>query len=167
MGDIDNDGILDLFVVCAEGTRLLIGKSDGGFVDTTAQAGLGVQAPGGRSALLLDADHDGDLDILVCNPGPLGNQLWNNNADGTFTNIALAAGIACPNGGCTMALAGDLDGDRDTDLVICAKASPAKSSLMICSAATMKRTWAESISGVTSAVCCRTSTVMGNLISWF
>ena len=126
MGDIDNDGILDLFVVCAAGNRLFLGKSEGGFIDTTAQASLGTQASGGRSALLLDADHDGDLDILVCNPGPLGNQLWNNNADGTFTNIAVAAGIACPNSGCTLALAGDLDGDRDTDLVILREGQPAK-----------------------------------------
>ena len=126
MGDIDNDGILDLFVVCAAGNRLFLGKSEGGFIDTTAQASLGAQASGGRSALLLDADHDGDLDILVCNPGPLGNQLWNNNADGTFTNIAVAAGIACPNSGCTLALAGDLDGDRDTDLVILREGQPAK-----------------------------------------
>jgi Tfp pilus assembly protein PilF len=126
MGDIDNDGILDLFVVCAEGTRLFMGKGDGSFGGATSQPGPDGQVPGMRATLLLDADHDGDLDILVCNPGQSGNQLWNNNANGTFTNIAVSAGIACPNGGCTMALAGDLDSDRDTDLVILREGQPIK-----------------------------------------
>lgn len=125
MGDIDNDGILDLFVVGAEHNWLLTGKPDGTFGPSGAQRAFD-SAPGGRSALLLDADHDGDLDILVCNPGPSGNQLWNNNADGTFTNIAASAGILCPNGGCVMALPGDLDGDRDTDLVLLREGGPAK-----------------------------------------
>ncbi len=124
IGDFDNDDIPDLFVTGAAGNRLLRGKGDGTFADITRQAGLEAPSDPGRSAWFLDADHDGDLDAFVCSAGA--NQLWNNNGDGAFTNIALKAGVACADGGSVLVLPGDLDSDRDLDLVILRRDQPAK-----------------------------------------
>jgi hypothetical protein len=65
-GDFDNDGLTDLFVVCRGTNRLFKGKVDGSFLDVTAQAGVGVSRSEGGSALFVDMDHDGDLDLFVC-----------------------------------------------------------------------------------------------------
>ena len=126
LGDYDNDEIVDLFIAGEKGNLFFRGKGDGTFVDVTTQTGVGGQPVGTRSVLFLDADHDGDLDIFVCNEAPHGNQLWNNNADGTFTNIAVSAGVACADSTSVSVLAGDLDGDRDMDLVILREGQPAK-----------------------------------------
>jgi tetratricopeptide (TPR) repeat protein len=126
LGDFDNDEIVDLFVAAKSGNYLFRGKGDGTFIDVTRQSGVGGQPLGTRSALFLDADHDGDLDIFVCNATPTGNQLWNNNADGVFTNIAVSAGVNCAGSTSVMVLPGDLDGDRDTDLVVLRESQPAK-----------------------------------------
>jgi Tfp pilus assembly protein PilF len=125
MGDIDNDGTLDLVVASSDKNRLLLGKGST-FQDATDQAGSEGLGTSARSVLLVDADHDGDLDVLLCGLGDSGLQLWNNNADGTFTNIAPRSGIACPKTSCAMVLPGDVDGDRDTDLLVLCQAQPGK-----------------------------------------
>ncbi|WP_044891791.1 CRTAC1 family protein [Opitutus terrae] len=123
VGDYDNDEVPDLFVVASGGNALFRGSADGAFV-RVADA-LAPPARGGttRSALWLDADHDGDLDLFVCNQGAP-NQLFNNNSDGTFTEIAATAGVAEPEGDSLLVLPGDLDGDRDTDLVLLRASAP-------------------------------------------
>lgn len=124
VGDFDNDDVPDLCVAGVGGSRLFKGKGDGTFSDVTRPAGLEATPMPGRSALFLDADHDGDLDLFVCGTGA--NQLWNNNGDGAFTNIAAQAAVACINGGSGLVLPGDLDRDRDMDLVILRRGQPAK-----------------------------------------
>ena len=123
-GDYDNDDRVDLFVSCIGANHLFRGRGDGTFEDVTEQtktAGLEVVS---LSAVFLDADHDGDLDIYVCNAtaaagtAPAANQLLNNNTDGTFTDIAADAGVACALAPSVMLAPADLDADRDTDLVV-------------------------------------------------
>lgn len=124
VGDFDNDGLADLFVVCFGTNQLFKGRGDGTFADVTGQAGVGVSKGRGASALFVDMDHDGDLDLFVCggrsldgkNPTP--NQLWRNNGDGTFVDIAESAGVACAETGSSLVLPGDVDGDRDMDLAV-------------------------------------------------
>ena len=126
VGDFDNDELVDLFVTANPSNHLFRGKGDGTFIDVTQASGLSSQTALTQSALFLDADHDGDLDLFVASSGPGGNQLWSNNTDGTFTNVAASAAIACSNSASVMVLPGDLDGDRDMDLVIVQAGQPAR-----------------------------------------
>ncbi|MFO1499023.1 MAG: FG-GAP-like repeat-containing protein [Verrucomicrobiota bacterium] len=122
IGDVDNDNYPDVFLSSDSGGVLLRGKGDGTFQDVTLQAGLAFARQKLASALFLDADHDGDLDLFVCDSA--GGQLWNNNGDGTFTNITAKAALPIDASNIVLALAGDLDGDRDQDLVLLRRGAP-------------------------------------------
>ena len=130
VGDYDNDDIPDLFVAGSGGNFLFKGRGDGTFANVTTETGLGGSRAVSRSGLFLDADHDGDLDLFVCNAGTaegastIASQLWNNNSDGHFTNIAASAGVACADSRVVAVLPGDLDGDRDMDLVVLRDGQP-------------------------------------------
>jgi len=64
VGDIDNDGWLDVYISEYGGGRLFHNKGDGTFEDITARAG--VRLPGwGTSCSFLDYDRDGWLDLVV------------------------------------------------------------------------------------------------------
>jgi tetratricopeptide (TPR) repeat protein len=134
-GDYDNDDRVDLFVSCAGPNHLLRGGGDGTFADVTATTETGGADVISASAVFLDADHDGDLDIYVCNVvsagdlSPAPNQLLNNNANGTFTDIAGEAGVACQSERSLMLAPADLDRDRDTDLVVFNHGAPARAFL--------------------------------------
>ena len=93
LGDFDNDGVLDLFLVnsvrnsrAATNERncgkLYRGRGDGTFEDGTARSGIR-QCAWGVGAWWVDLDNDGFLDLYVTNLG--GNELWHNNRNGTFT----------------------------------------------------------------------------------
>ncbi len=102
VADYDNDGDLDLFVT-STGTvatgmlpgqnRLYMNNGDGTFTDVTAIAGLSTNNPvngDAFSSAFGDYDLDGDLDLAVA--GWLGgNRLYQNNGDGTFTDVTVAA----------------------------------------------------------------------------
>ena len=67
--DIDNDGDPDLFVTTVRGGNLLFeNDGHGHFRDITQQAGVGLKAHS-SGAVFFDYDHDGLLDLLVCNVG--------------------------------------------------------------------------------------------------
>jgi len=122
-GDFDNDGKIDLFVACHGPNYLFRGRGDGTFEDVTQQTRTAGGNAISSSAIFLDADHDADLDIYVCNlcgtdGQPAANQLLNNNADMTFTDIAAEAGVDCTDFRSIMAGPADIDNDRDTDLVV-------------------------------------------------
>jgi len=102
--DYDNDGDLDLLVMRGgwlydQGeypSSLLRNRGDGRFEDVTEEAGLLFFHPT-HSAAWGDYDNDGWLDLFVGNESTGGREypceLYHSNHDGTFTNVAAAAGV--------------------------------------------------------------------------
>ena len=65
--DFDNDGQVDLLLTAVGQNRLLRNTGRGAFTDVTTRAGLGGREAFSTSALWVDIDRDGWLDLLVCN----------------------------------------------------------------------------------------------------
>jgi Tfp pilus assembly protein PilF len=113
--DYDNNGWLDLFVIGREGRgHLLRNRGDGTFLDVTAKAGV-ADVRGGRKALFVDLDHDGDLDLLLVANGQ--RTVYRNNLDGTFTEATAVFGLAGA-GDARDAVFGDFDGDGRIDVFV-------------------------------------------------
>ena len=67
MGDFNNDGFPDIFLSCVGQSRLFQNTGKGTFVDVTERAGLGGRQGFSTSAMWVDYDRDGLLDLFVCN----------------------------------------------------------------------------------------------------
>ncbi|HEY3042684.1 MAG TPA: FG-GAP-like repeat-containing protein [Vicinamibacterales bacterium] len=96
--DINNDGLLDLFVGNEDrASQLFLNKGHGAFDDISHGAGVDrVAFTKGVSAL--DYDNDGFTDFYVSNFNA-NNFLYRNNHDNTFTEMARAAGVLGPGRG--------------------------------------------------------------------
>ncbi len=96
-------------------------RGDGTFVDVTVPAGLAREFGPALGASTADFNNDGWVDIFVANDQQE-NQLWVNQHDGTFANMALLWGVALGASGDAKADmgvdAGDFDNDGDEDLFI-------------------------------------------------
>ena len=144
-GDFDGDGHTDLYLTNWGANVLLRNNGDGTFDDVTARTGVGDES-WSTAAVWIDIDADADLDLYVTNYldatldnhltcrygteavesycGPavfdgVADRLYRNEADGTFADISLAAGIANAEDGKGMAAAAiDEDGDGYIDLYV-------------------------------------------------
>ncbi len=67
VGDWNNDGFPDLFVTCVGQSRMFRNTGKGTFVDVTRASGLEGRQAFSTSALWVDFDRDGFLDLFVCN----------------------------------------------------------------------------------------------------
>ena len=67
VGDYDNDGFPDILITCVGQNRLFRNTGKGTFVDVTNSSGLGGRSSFSTSALWVDFDRDGLLDLFVCN----------------------------------------------------------------------------------------------------
>jgi tetratricopeptide (TPR) repeat protein len=95
--DYNNDGCTDILVLRGAWEfpmrkSLLRNNCDGTFTDVTREAGLAEPATRTQTAVWVDIDNDGFLDLLVGNEnGP--SQLFRNKGDGTFEDISHSAGV--------------------------------------------------------------------------
>ena len=102
-------------------SRLFHNNHDGTFTDVTARSRIGSEYGPALGVVAADFDGDGWIDLYVANDSQP-NQLWLNQHDGTFRNVALAAGVALTAEGKAEASmgvdAGDADNDGDEDLFV-------------------------------------------------
>ena len=128
VGDYNNDGWPDIYLTCLGGNKLFRNNGDGTFTDVTKQAGVadgrwstgaafGDYDGDGYLDLMVTNYVDFHLDNLPefgkspnckfrgidvqCGPRGLkgaGDSLFHNNGDGTYTDVAKAAGVDDPNG---------------------------------------------------------------------
>lgn len=140
VADYNNDGWLDIFVTSfgppdapAVGHhKLYRNNQDGTFTDVAYEAGVNrtsPEIPDGMGASFGDYDLDGDLDLFVAgwavirDPQPrsaLGNRLFRNNGDGTFTDVTdktdIGERVIHGFSPCFV----DMDGDRYPELTLVA-----------------------------------------------
>lgn len=147
--DYDRDGALDVYVVnyltydkgefqrsgayykaenypgplAYPGTpdQLFRNNGNGTFTDVTAGAGLTHPTGRGMSAVAVDVDGDGRLDVYVANDA-MPNSLWIQHAPGQFEDRAVEMGAAFGEGGQGASsmgpVAGDVDRDGRTDFFV-------------------------------------------------
>ena len=139
IGDVDNDGDVDVYVTNYGADAFYRNNSDGTFA--LEEIGLSNEA-WGTSATFGDYDRDGDLDLYAvnyvqfdpetvcrgkqsapdyCNPQvfkPTTDRLFRNDGDGTFTDVTQQAGIAAMPGRGLGVVCLDLTGDGWTDFFV-------------------------------------------------
>lgn len=123
LGDVNNDGLLDIYLTANLGqNKLYINKGDFRFEDVTDLAGVAGSRAWSTGVAMADVNGDGFLDIYVCNSGDIQgdnkqNELFINNGDGTFTEMAEKYGLA-DQGFSTHAVFFDYDNDGDLDVYL-------------------------------------------------
>ncbi len=130
IGDIDNDGLQDVFFTSNMGQNKLY-RNLGGFKfeDISEKAGISGKGSWSTGVCMADVNGDGWLDIYVCNSGnpreaeaqkqsfSRENELFINQKNGTFMESAQAYGLA-DRGLTTHAAFFDYDRDGDLDVYV-------------------------------------------------
>ncbi|MBS1660686.1 MAG: VCBS repeat-containing protein [Bacteroidetes bacterium] len=120
VGDVNGDGLEDLFFTANSGTcKLYINLGGLKFKDVTKEAGVEGRSGGWKTGVTMaDVNGDGLLDIYLCysgrNQALRGNQLYINEGNGHFKEQAAAYGLD-DAGYCTQAAFFDYDHDGDLD----------------------------------------------------
>jgi len=122
-GDIDNDGLTDVYLCRRGPNQLWRHLEGGGWEDITAATGTGGGGFDTVDGALFDADHDGDLDLFVVNSNG-DNELFNNNRDGSFRPLAAASGLTGDGRESRGLLVADLDADLDADIIVINREGP-------------------------------------------
>ena len=112
--DVDHDGDLDALILGESGHRLLHNDGTATFSDYTETAGLAAASPGSE-VLFSDFDSDRDVDFLVLRTDGSGCEIYSNNRDGTFTDIASDLGL--DKAAAADVVVGDFGADGHMDIV--------------------------------------------------
>ncbi len=152
VGDFDNDGFPDLYITAVGQSRLFRNNGRGRFIDVTNTAGLGGRSAFSTSAMWVDYDRDGHLDLFVCNyvrwsqkedvrctvdgvnksyctpEAYRGDTCWlfRNKGNGTFEDVTAKSGIFDPSGKSLGVAALDANGDGWPDLFVANDTQPNK-----------------------------------------
>ena len=145
VGDYDNDGCPDLFVLGYGRCILFHNNGNGTFTDVTDRAGVGNLRKWGSSAAWFDYDNDGLLDLVIanyvdwspeenfwcgdkgpglrsyCHPDVYRGQpptLYHNNGDGTFSDVSKRSGVGIRPGNGLGVVTFDYDNDGWQDIFI-------------------------------------------------
>lgn len=127
-GDYNNDGNVDVFIGQSTGTGTLL-KNNGaaGFSNVNASTGLNTPAFSNGFSQNVgwgDFNNDHRLDLVIGMEGPEKNQLYVQQANGTFSEVGATVGLQAPLGYKSYGLAvGDYDSDGDMDIYISTCAS--------------------------------------------
>ncbi|MBC8218498.1 MAG: VCBS repeat-containing protein, partial [Planctomycetes bacterium] len=127
-GDVDNDGDLDLWLGRAGADIYFENDGKGNFREEQAAGVAGGQSVT-HCARVLDVDSDGDLDLLAFRIArravtagdglqPAASSIYNNNRDGSFTDIAEKLGLTLERTPVAAVVYDDFDNDRDMDLAV-------------------------------------------------
>ncbi|MEI7581318.1 FG-GAP-like repeat-containing protein [Runella sp.] len=127
VGDVNNDGLSDLFFVSNQGkNRLYLNKTEKEtgitFEDASEKAQIGGSANWKTGVTMADVNGDGWLDIYVCAVSNYKsfkghNELFINNQDGTFSEKSKEYGLDF-QGFSTQAAFFDYDHDGDLDMYL-------------------------------------------------
>ncbi len=151
VGDYDNDGFPDLFVLGYGRCILYHNNGDGTFSDVTSKARVGNVGKWGSSAAWFDYDNDGKLDLVIanyvdwspennfycgskgpglrsyCHPDVYQGQpptLYHNNGDGTFTDVSNRSGLGHKPGNGLGVVTFDYDNDGWQDIFLANDSMP-------------------------------------------
>lgn len=121
VGDINNDGLVDVFFTGNQvENKLYLNKGNLTFEDITAKSNISGDNRWYTGTTMVDINNDGYLDIYCSVAGKDGNkknQLFINNKDNTFTEAAEQYGIA-DEGNSIQATFFDYDNDGDLDMYL-------------------------------------------------
>jgi hypothetical protein len=150
--DYDNDGHQDVLITAVGQSRLFRNAGEGRFTDVTDKAGLGGHSGFSTSAIWVDYDRDGHLDLLICNyvrwtpetdvfcssdgkaksyctpqayPGST-SWLFRNKGNGTFEDVTAASGLFDPTSKALGVAMLDYDADGWQDLFVANDTEPNK-----------------------------------------
>jgi hypothetical protein len=145
VGDFDNNGYPDIFVMGYGRCILYRNNGDGTFTDVTGRAGVENRGRWASSAAWFDYDNDGKLDLVIanyvdwsadrnfwcgdkgpgmrsyCHPDVYNAQpptLYHNNGDGTFTDVSLKSALGLKPGNGLGIVTFDYDNDGWQDIFI-------------------------------------------------
>ena len=149
VGDINDDGRLDLYVTNLASNQMFLNQGDGTFSDVTRRSGTD-DPRWSTSAAFLDYDRDGRLDLFVsnyvdfsvtknptcyatssaldyCGPDayqPLPDRLFRNRGEGIFEDVSSKSGIDREFGAGLGVATADFNGDGWTDIYVANDGDP-------------------------------------------
>ena len=150
-GDVDNDGLIDLYITNVGANVLYRNTGSGRFAEVPNAGGAG-STLWSTGCAFVDVDRDGDLDLFVtnyvdtsraknpfcgfagppairdyCHPlvyPPLPNVLYRNDGRGTFEDVSMQAGITPYRGNGLGVAVSDVDDDGWPDLFVANDSTP-------------------------------------------